>query len=177
MPAKTTKRKSPRKQPLAILSEEDRTFVHLSIKLGPEKAAAHLGWKPEQVEGLMRIKAFRDYLKRYEAQFLKTMASWEVTQVTKFPVGRGDVLGRLIALALLPPEDTKGTIDGQVEALNAISEILGLKFSPRDADAYFKDKTPDQIKNYALHGKWDLTEEEKKAADAEPAKSDGADSN
>jgi len=70
-------------------------------------------------------------------------------------------VARLLVLGLMEPEDTKGTIEGQVEALAQIAEILGMKFSPRDADRYFDGKTPEQLRNYAKYGKFELTPEEK----------------
>lgn len=148
-----------------ILTEQEKTFIHLSMKLGEEKAASTLGLKPDDVAKLKKSKPVQDYLKQYRHHFLREMARYELNRITQLPVSREDVVARLLALSLTPPEETKGTINGQVEALSTISEILGLKFTARDADAFFKDKSPEQLRNYARYGKFEPTEEEKKAID------------
>jgi hypothetical protein len=89
------------------------------------------------------------------------MARWEVNQITKFPVGRADVISRALALALMPPNETKGDIEGQVKALEMIAEIMGMKFTPRDADHFFKDKTPEQLDDFARYGIFNPSEAEK----------------
>jgi len=142
-----------------ILTEQEKTFIHLSMATGEEKAAATLGLQPDAVAKLKKSKPVQDYLKQYRHHFLREMARYELNRITRLPVSREDVVGRLLALALTPPEETKGTIDGQVEALSTISEILGLKFTARDADSFFKGKSVEELRNYALtgdfHGKSD----------------------
>lgn len=174
MATATTKRKRPRGT-VHIITEDERVVAHLYIKHGSSKgateAASHLKLTQDQVKALLKKPAVQRYLQNYNHAFLREMARYELSRVTRFSVTREDVIGRLHMLSLMPPEDTKGSIDGQVEALNAITEILGLKFSPRDADTFFANRTPEELRNYALYGKFDPTEEEKKGADAPPSES------
>lgn len=151
-----------------ILTEQQKVFIHLAIAHGEQEAASKLNLTKDQVLGFLKTKVVQDYLKQYRHQFLREMARYEVNRITQYPVSREDVVGRLLSLALTPPDETRGNIEGQVEALSTISEILGMKFSPRDADAYFSGKSPEQLKNYARYGKFDPTEDEKKAIDDAP---------
>jgi hypothetical protein len=102
----------------------------------------------------MKSPAIQRYIQQYNHAFLREVARYELSKITRFAVTRDDVIGRLHMLALTPPDETKGSIDGQVSALNAITEILGLKFSARDADAFFKGRTQDELDYYALHGRF-----------------------
>ena len=176
----TGKKKQTGKNPsrrglVAVLTEEQKVAAHLYIKhgskTGPPQAAEALGATPEQVKKLLDAPAVKRYIQQYNHAFLREMARYELSKITRFPVSREDVVGRLYALALTPPEETKGSIEGQVKAVETLADVLGLKFNPRDADTFFKDKTPAELENYARYGKFDVTEEEKKVLDAstEPA--------
>lgn len=160
MPKKAVK-KTPRRPSISVLTEEMKTFIHLAMKDGEQKAAAMLHLSAAEVKGMLRLKPVSDYLKQYRHAFLKQMAAYEVGRITRYPVTREDVIGRYWALANMPPEETRGNIDGQKTALDGIAEILGMKFSPRDADSFFRDKTPEQLKNYAIYGKFEPSDEEK----------------
>lgn len=154
MPKKAVK-KATRNPSAGLLTEETKTFIHLAIKDGEQKAAAAMGLDAQQVKGMLRLKPVQDYLKQYRHAFLKRMAAYEVGRITRYPVSREDVIGRYWDLAMLAPEETRGNIEGQKMALDGIAELLGMKFSPRDADAFFKDKTPEQLKNFAMYGKFE----------------------
>jgi hypothetical protein len=141
-----------------VLTEQERIVAHYCIKHGtkhgPEIAARELGATVADVRHVMKRPEIQRYIQQYNHAFLKEVARYELSQITKYPVSRDDIIGRLYMLSLTPPEETKGTIDGQVSAMSAIVDLLGLKFSPRDADSFFKDKTPEELRNYALYGKF-----------------------
>jgi hypothetical protein len=167
---KTSKPKKKTRGTVHVLTEDQKVCAHLYIKhgssAGANKAAEMLGVPADAVKTLIKTPAVQRYLQQYNHAFLKEMARFELAKVTRFPVCRDDVIGRLYTLALTPPEETKGTIEGQVKAVETIADILGLKFNPRDADTFFKDRTPQELENYARYGKFDPTEEEKAALDA-----------
>jgi hypothetical protein len=156
------KKKSYGRGVASVLSEQEKVAVHLYIKhgsrTGPAKIAEALEVSLDVAKALLKQTRCANYIQTYNLTFLKHMARYELSQVTKYAVTREDIIGRLYMLALVPPDETKGTIEGQVEAMNAIIDLLGLKFSPRDADSYFKDKTAEQLRHYALHGKFDPDE-------------------
>lgn len=166
--AKSAKRST--RGTVTVLTEAEKVCAHLCIKHGNTggagQAATVLGVKAEDIKRLLKSPRVQRYLQQYNHAFVREMARIELARILKFPVTRDDVIGRLYALALVPPEETKGTIDGQVQAIETISEILGLKFSPRDADTFFKDRTPAELENYARYGKFDPTPEEKQVIDA-----------
>jgi hypothetical protein len=143
------------------LTEDERVFIHMVIKHGVQQAASTLNKNAKELGDLMKRRPVQRYLHGYNNEFIKQMARWEVNQITKFPVGRADVISRALALALMPPNETKGDIEGQVKALEMIAEIMGMKFTPRDADHFFKDKTPEQLDDFARYGIFNPSEAEK----------------
>ena len=160
-----------RRGAVSILTEQETVLIHMCMKYGtkdgPGKAAEALEVPLEDLKKQLRTTRVRNYLQQYQRAFIQRMAQYELEKIAEYGVTRESIISGLYALSLCPPELTKGTVDGQVEALKTIADILGLKFNPRDADVYFKDKTPVQLKNYALYGKFELTEEEENAlADA-----------
>lgn len=176
-PKKKAKGSGPgaRRSPLGLMSEEEKICAHLSLKHKPDKVAAEmtaLGYeiKLDEIKSMLGRKHVKDYLSQYRHAFLKEMARHEVHNLSRHSVTREDVVGRLLTLALVPPEETRGTIDGQVQALNTVTEILGLKFSPRDADSFFRDRTVEELDNYARYGNFSPNPDQIVADASAPAK-------
>lgn len=151
---------------ILTLTHKDRVFLHLALKVGEEAAACELNIEHDYARKLVNRKVVRDYLESYRMMLLKHLAAYEMSQILKFPVTRDDLIGRLFTLSNFAPQETNGTIDGQVKAIQGIATLLGLEFTQRDADNFFKGKSVDQIRNFAKYGDFEKPKEE----DALPGK-------
>jgi hypothetical protein len=143
------------------LTDLEKAFCMLAETKGLNEAASRLGLDQNQLRALQKSGAVRRYQEAYRKDFLREMARAEVKRIIKLNVTREDIISGLYSLAMTPAELTKGNINGQVAAYDSLSELLGLKLTPRDADNFFKDKTPEELQNFALHGSFTAPATEK----------------
>lgn len=130
MPRKPTKRKQPaaKAPPLTPL---ESAFSHLLIAgKNHLEAAAELGLSPEDAVRYNAKGKIHTYVGQYRAIFMERMAAREVDILIKRKITRETIAEKLIALADTPPERTRGSIEGQVKALDSAVALLGFKFDP-----------------------------------------------
>ncbi|MBZ5523864.1 MAG: hypothetical protein LAP21_16640 [Acidobacteriia bacterium] len=73
----------------------------------------------------------------------------------KLTVTREEVLERLWQLAALPASETKDNINGQVRAVSALAEILGMKLTRAAGLAReFEGRSSEEQEFFAVHGYW-----------------------
>lgn len=109
-----------------LLTVDERACAHLCAEYNKEHAAVTLGWPLEAVEECLALPHVRLYLQKADEAFLKEIAKAKVRRFTKINVTVAAVEQRAMELAMLPPSETKGTIDGQVKALNLLAKVLGM---------------------------------------------------
>lgn len=157
---KLGKRRAPRKT--APLTERDIQFCHLVMKGLPdpkatqldriEAAGAELGYSQAESSNLYHRKPVQAYMAKYRDKMMMQMVREEVRLLRRQGFTREDVLTILYDIALLPPERTRGSLSGQVAALAAMSNVMGLVTSPRNAHEFFKGRTEEELEHFALHG-------------------------
>jgi len=96
------------------------------MKKNREAAALRLGWSIKEVLNCLKQPHVKLYAIEFRERFIKTMAQMEVAALKKTGITRSSIESRLMDLALMDPEQTKGSIDGQVKALQALGNIIGL---------------------------------------------------
>src|SRR5271166_6399982 len=104
-----------------ILSERQLSFV--AAHLGNDTEAARAaGYKNPQRSApkLIAIPAVRQAIKEKQKAIIEASGAKIGRRLAKV-----DVVARLIELADLPPERTRHTLTGQLNALKAIAEIEG----------------------------------------------------
>lgn len=109
-----------------FLTRQEQACVHISMEESREKAAVRLGWTIEQVMECLRQPHVKLYAIEYREKFMAHLARKRAASLNKVGVNSTSVQERLMELAQMAPEQTKGTIDGQVKALSALANILGL---------------------------------------------------
>jgi len=104
-----------------ILSQRQLAFVAAHVGNNTEAARA-AGYKnPERsAPRLMAIPAVRRAIKDKQKAIIEASGAKLGRRLTKV-----DVVARLLELANLPPERTRRSLAGQVNALKAIAEIEG----------------------------------------------------
>lgn len=123
-----------------FLSRQELECVHISFRLSREEAARRLGWPLKKVKDTLNKPHVKMYAIKFREDFIKEFVSREVTDSRKKGVSPATVQARLMEIAMMPPTETKGSVDGQVKALQELSAHLGLK---KDDD--LNDKSPEEL--------------------------------
>ncbi len=160
---KTTKPRSNTKPPIKKakqpITELEMTFCHLCMSgdggkgMSQEKAAEKLGLPAKDGRVIAQRLQVKAYFEEYRRTFMMEMARQEATQVHKFDVTRANAVALLWKLANTAPERTRGSINGQVDAVDKIGEMLGFKVNPRDFNDALVSLTEEQLLHVAEHGK------------------------
>lgn len=117
------------------------------MKLSREAAATRLGWKLAQVRKTLELPHVKLYAIQYREKFISVMVNREITSLVRQGITRNTIQQRLMDLAMLTPEQTKGSIDGQVKALSELANQLGIK-----KDDPLADKTDEELKAIVAEG-------------------------
>jgi hypothetical protein len=125
-----------------FLTREEQACVHLSMEESREKAAVRLGWTLAQVMGCLAQPHVKLYAIEYRAVFMNVLARRRAASLLKVGVTRSSVQERLMDIAMMDPDRTKGSVDGQVKALTQLANILGMT-----KDDPLKDKTDEELMN------------------------------
>lgn len=110
-----------------FLTAKELDCVHISFRDDREAAARSLGWPLKKVKETLAMPHVKLYAIRFRDDFIKEMVRREVTRSRKKGITPGSVQERLMEIAMMPPADTKGSVDGQVKALQELAGHLGLK--------------------------------------------------
>ena len=116
------------------------------------EAARAAGYKnpARSAAKLMAIPAVRKAIEEKQKATIKASGAKIGRRLTKV-----DVVDRLVELADLPPDRTKGNITGQVNALKAIAEIEGfIGRQTMDITKEAEGKTEAEMQFFCAHGYW-----------------------
>ena len=93
----------------------------------------------------------------------------------KTGVTQEDVVERLWELACLPASETKDNIGGQVRAISALADVLGMKLTRTAGLAReFEGRSSEEQEFFAVHGYWPEQPVEPAQSGAVVAKAAGA---
>jgi hypothetical protein len=134
-----------------ILSQRQLSFVAAHDGNDTEAAKA-AGYKNpgRSAAKLMAIPAVRKAIEEKQKAIIEASGAKIGQRLSKVAV-----VDRLVELADLPPERTKGNITGQVNALKAIAEIEQfLVRQTRDVTKEADGKTEAEMEFFCVHGYW-----------------------
>jgi hypothetical protein len=124
-----------------FLTEQEILCVTLSFRKDRETAAVRLGWSMRKVKDCLAQPHVKLYAYRWREEFIKEAVRREVTEYRRKGITPLEVQKRLMDIAMMPPAETKGSVDGQVKALQELSAHMGLK-----KDDGLGDKTEEELK-------------------------------
>lgn len=110
-----------------FLTRNELDCVHISFRTDRETAAQRLGWSLKKVKECLAKPHVKLYAIHFREDFIKEFVRREVTDSRRKGISPMSVQQRLMDIAMMPPTDTKGSVDGQVKALQELSAHLGLK--------------------------------------------------
>ena len=142
----------------------ERAWVHVLLSLpeqpnsarNTQEACRRLGMDVKLAKLLPRRPRVRRYMTAYIEEFMKRKAMEEVDNLKTIGISRDMIAQRYLSLAMMPPERTRFTINGQVAALDGLSAILGFKIAARDMDEFFRGKSDEQVQNYLTYGSFEV---------------------
>ena len=138
-----------------LITEQEKQIVHLCIarENGRNAVCSIMGMTPDQVDAVLNRMPVRRYLEKYQAQFIRLLATREVSKLLRIGVTRDTIALRLFELGQMDPDLTKGSIDGQVKALVECARILGVH-STAGIVKEFEGRTDAELAYFSEHGKW-----------------------
>ena len=107
------------------LTEIEQACAIICIEKDKETAAIQLKMSLTEVNEVMESAPVRLYLQKLQDQTIKELAKVKVRVMRKVGICRATIESRLMELAMMDPDKTKGTIDGQVKALNTLAARFG----------------------------------------------------
>ena len=134
---------------LSPITEQEIKYAHL-LMCGKhtDMAAAELAGFNRNFASRLKFKPrVQQYMLLYRTQFATMMANQELAAIRKFDISRTSLIQLNWTLANLPPERTRDTISGQVEASREVAELLGLHLKP---EGNLKGMTDEQLREYLL---------------------------
>jgi hypothetical protein len=149
-PLKKRDQKSPEQAETECLAltEIEQACAIICIEKDKESAAIQLHMSMDEVNEVMGSAPVRLYLQKLQDQTIKELAKVKVRVMRKVGICRATIESRLMELAMLDPERTKGSVDGQVKALNTLATRFGYG-AEKDPTA---DLTPEELKNLIMRG-------------------------
>jgi hypothetical protein len=126
-PLKKKDQKSPEQAETECLAltEIEQACAIICIEKDKETAAIQLKMSLTEVNEVMESAPVRLYLQKLQDQTIKELAKVKVRVMRKVGICRATIESRLMELAMMDPDKTKGTIDGQVKALNTLAARFG----------------------------------------------------
>ena len=126
-----------------LLSDQERACAHLTLEVDAPHAAQALGWSIKDVESTLALPHVQLYLAEFHGEFLKQLAQSKVRNMRKCGVTKSALEERLMQIVMMNPEETKGTVIGQVAAGKLLAGMMGYN-SEGEADP-LKDKTQEEL--------------------------------
>lgn len=138
---------SQRKSVLEPITQREIEVVHM---LAQDKTHAeiekHFDLPSGYLKNILSRKSVKDYQRQYTKAFVDHMARLEARRLGKLDITRDVVLQRFMELAQLDPERTRGTIDGQVNALREVAAAIGMKLDEKKIAEMLGSMTDDQLR-------------------------------
>ena len=143
-----------------LITDQEMVFAHLVLSgnMTDRQAAETAGLKPESAAYTKAKPRVRAYMAEHRAAIHEKLVAEESEGLRKLNIGRDKLLAHLWYLATLPPEVTRGNINGQLKATAMFASYGGL--FPEASDAH-----PEQPSNKAhiYHPPWFWAQQEKEA--------------
>ena len=110
------------------ISDQEMAFAHLVLSgtMTDRAAAEAVGLNPESAAYTKSKPRVRAYMAEHRAALHEKLLLQESEGLRKLNVGRDKVLERLWELATLPPDVTRGNINGQLKAVAMFAAMGGL---------------------------------------------------
>jgi hypothetical protein len=137
------------------------TFAHLVLSgnMTDRQAAEIAGLNPESAAYTKAKPRVRAYMAEHRAALHEKLVAEESEGLRKLNVGRDKLLAHLWYLATLPPEVTRGNINGQLKATAMFASFGGL--FPEASAAH---PEPGLVKAHIYHPPWFLEQQQAKIA-------------
>jgi hypothetical protein len=107
------------------LTEIEQACAIICVEKDKESAAIQLHMTMQEVGEIMDSASVRLYLQKLQDQTIKELAKVKVRVMRKVGICRATIESRLMELAMLDPDKTRGSVDGQVKALNTLAARFG----------------------------------------------------
>ena len=110
------------------ITDQEMAFAHLVLSgtMTDRRAAEAVGLNPESAAYTKSKPRVRAYMAEHRAALREKLVLEESEGLRKLNVGRDKVLERLWELATLPPDVTRGNINGQLKAVAMFAAMGGL---------------------------------------------------
>jgi hypothetical protein len=110
------------------ITDQEMAFAHLVLSgtMTDRRAAEAVGLNPESAAYTKSKPRVRAYMAEHRAALREKLVLQESEGLRKLNVGRDKVLERLWELATLPPDVTRGNINGQLKAVAMFAAMGGL---------------------------------------------------
>jgi hypothetical protein len=111
-----------------LITDQEMTFAHLVLSgtMTDRQAAETAGLNPESAAYNKAKPRVRAYMEEHRAALHEKLVAEESEGLRKLNVGRDQVLAHLWYLATLPPDVTRGNINGQLKATAMFASFGGL---------------------------------------------------
>ena len=110
------------------ITDQEMAFAHLVLSgtMTDRRAAEAVGLNPESAAYTKSKPRVRAYMAEHRAALREKLVLEESEGLRRLNVGRDKVLERLWELATLPPDVTRGNINGQLKAVAMFAAMGGL---------------------------------------------------
>lgn len=118
-------------------------------------ASRQTGLTNEEATRCLKRKPVIQYMEVFRRRMGEVMVQLDARRMNR-KFGKTEVLAHLDQLASLPPERTGNCIDGQVEALKLMANIMGLLLDTKKGapDDIFVGRSQEELEYYSQHGRF-----------------------
>jgi hypothetical protein len=111
-----------------LITDQEMAFTHLVLSgtMTDRQAAEAAGLNPESAAYTKAKSRVRAYMAEHRAALHEKLVAEESEGLRKLNIGRDKLLAHLWHLATLPPEVTRGNINGQLKATAMFASFAGL---------------------------------------------------
>ena len=111
-----------------LITDQEMAFAHLVLSgnMTDRQAAEAAGLNPESAAYIKAKPRVRAYMAEHRAALHEKLVAEESEGLRKLNIGRDKLLAHLWYLATLPPEVTRGNINGQLKATAMFASFGGL---------------------------------------------------
>jgi hypothetical protein len=143
-----------------LITDQEMTFAHLVLSgnMTDRQAAETAGLNPESAAYTKAKPRVRAYMAEHRAALHEKLLAEESEGLRKLNVGRDKLLAHLWHLATLPPEVTRGNINGQLKATAMFASFGGLI-----PEASAQPEQP-SVEAHIYHSEWFREQQAKEAS-------------
>lgn len=129
------------------LTVEEKACAIICIERDKESAAIELKMSLAEVQEIMDSAPVRLFLKKMQDEEIVELAKTKVRRMRRLNICRATIEQRLMELAMMDPEKTKGSVDGQVKALNTLATRFGYGKESDPTD----NMTPEELQRLVVN--------------------------